>query len=104
MRLSNTPSSRKVQNHWYTVRHGGKLSGKSRQGHPARSREKMASTISRIGQHRRRQRWLAQGLDDLLARRPGQAGTWRSWLRNAQQSPAGGNIRTEERRVRKARG
>src|SRR3546814_12163993 len=48
----------------------------------------MASTISRIGQHRRRPRWLAQGLDDLLARRPGQAATWLSWLRNAPQSPA----------------
>src|SRR3546814_21119486 len=52
----------------------------------------MASTISRIGQHRRRPRWLAQGLDDLLARRPGQAATWLSWLRNAPQSPAERNI------------
>src|SRR3546814_4992364 len=55
----------------------------------------MASTISRIGQHRRRPRWLAQGLDDLLARRPGQAATWLSWLRNAPQSPAERN-RSEE--------
>src|SRR3546814_17046986 len=52
----------------------------------------MASTISRIGQHRRRPRWLAQGLDDLLARRPGQAATWLSWLRNAPQSPEERNI------------
>jgi TnpA family transposase len=33
-----------------------------------------------------------QGLDDLLARRPGQAATWLSWLRNAPQSPAARNI------------
>src|SRR3546814_14114472 len=52
----------------------------------------MASTISRIGQHRRRPRWLAPGLDDLLARRPGQAATWLSWLRNAPQPPAARNI------------
>src|SRR3546814_14021739 len=52
----------------------------------------MASPISRIGQKRRRPRWLAQGLDDLLARRPGQAATWLSWLRNAPQSPAERNI------------
>src|SRR3546814_12557381 len=52
----------------------------------------MASTISRIGQHRRRPRWLAQGLDDLLARRPGQAATWLYWLLNAPQSAAERNI------------
>src|SRR3546814_569801 len=34
----------------------------------------------------------AQGLGDLLARRPGQAATWLSWLRNAPQSPAERNI------------
>src|SRR3546814_14252854 len=33
-----------------------------------------------------------QGLDDLLARRTGQAATWLSWLRNAPQSPAARNI------------
>src|SRR3546814_9507806 len=33
-----------------------------------------------------------QGLDDLLARRTGQAATWLSWLRNAPQSPAASNI------------
>src|SRR3546814_2208521 len=33
-----------------------------------------------------------QGLDDLLARRSGQATTWLSWLRNAPQSPAARTI------------
>lgn len=33
-----------------------------------------------------------RGLDDLLARRTGQATTWLSWLRNAPQSPAARNI------------
>ena len=33
-----------------------------------------------------------QGLDDLLARRPGQVATWLSWMRNAPQSPAARNI------------
>src|SRR3546814_5710826 len=33
-----------------------------------------------------------QDLDDLLARRTGQAATWLSWLRNASQSPAARNI------------
>src|SRR3546814_19637934 len=33
-----------------------------------------------------------QDLDDLLARRTGQAATWLSWLRNASQSPAAGHI------------
>src|SRR3546814_19617988 len=32
------------------------------------------------------------GLDDLMARRTGQAATWLSWLRNAPQSPAARNI------------
>src|SRR3546814_32529 len=32
-----------------------------------------------------------QGLDDLLARRTGKAATWRSWMRNAPQSPAARN-------------
>jgi hypothetical protein len=53
---ARVPSSRQAAKYPYTVRQGGKLSGRYRQGHPARSRYKIASTIARIGQIRGRPR------------------------------------------------
>ena len=55
---AKVPSSRQVAKYPYTVGQGGKLSGRYRQGHPARSRYKIASTIRRSGQTRGRPRRL----------------------------------------------
>ena len=49
---ARVPSSRQAAKYPYTVCQGGKLSGRYRQAHPARSRYKIASTITRSGQTR----------------------------------------------------
>jgi hypothetical protein len=49
---ASVPSSRQAAKYPYTVGQGGKLSGRYRQGHPVRSRYKIASTITRSGQIR----------------------------------------------------
>jgi hypothetical protein len=53
---ARVPSSRQAAKYPYTVRQGGKLSGRYRQAHPARSRYKIASMITRSGQIRGRPR------------------------------------------------
>ena len=53
---ARVPSSRQAAKYPYTVGQGGKLSGRYRQAHPARSRYKIASMIARSGQTRGRPR------------------------------------------------
>ena len=53
---ARVPSSRQAAKYPYTVRQGGKLSGRYRQAHPARSRYKIASMTVRSGQIRGRPR------------------------------------------------
>ena len=53
---ASVPSSRQAAKYPYTVGQGGKLAGRYRHGHPARSRYKIASMITRSGQTRGRPR------------------------------------------------